>query len=71
MFVTADGLVFATGSSAEGQLGVGDTEERLVPTLITGQLQGRTAVYVATGDNHTLCTTSDGALFSWGRNYKA
>ena len=52
----------------EGQLGVGDTEGRLVPTLVTGQLQGKTAVYVAPGDHHALCVTANGSLFSWGRN---
>ena len=68
MFVTADGLVYACGLNDEGQLGVGDMEQMLVPTLITGQLQGKTAVYVAAGDHHTLCITGDGSLFSWGRN---
>ena len=68
MLVTADGLVFACGSNVEGQLGVGDTEDRLVPTLVTGQLQGKTAVYVA-ADYHTLCITADGSLFGWGHNY--
>ena len=70
VFVTADGLVYACGLNDNGQLGVGDTEDRLVPTLVTGQLQGKTAVYVAAGDHHTLCITGDGSLFSWGRNVK-
>ena len=69
MFVTADGLVFACGCNDSGRLGVGGTESRLVPTLVTGQLQSKTAVYVAAGDNHTLCITADGSLFAWGRNY--
>ena len=68
VFVTGDGLVFASGDNDEGQLGVGDTERRVVPMLVTGQLQGKTAVYVAAGDNHTLCITADGSLFSWGAN---
>ena len=58
VFVTADGLVYACGLNAEGQLGVGDTEDTLVPTLVAGQLQGKAAVYV----------TADGWLFSWGSN---
>ena len=66
--VTADGLVFAWGYNYGGQLGVGDTECRLVPTLVAGQLRGKKAVYVTTGDNHTLCITADGSLFAWGDN---
>ena len=57
VFVTADGLVYACGYNVMGQLGVGDTERRLVPTLVTGQLQGKTVVYIASGNRHTLCVS--------------
>ena len=60
--------MFACGSNGNGQLGLGDTEAMLVPTLVTGQLQGKTAMYVSAGDYHTLCTTADGSLFAWGFN---
>ena len=69
MCMTTNGLLFACGSSGEGQLGIGDTEEdMLVPTLVTGQLHHKTAVCVAAGDHHTLCATVDGSLFAWGSN---
>ena len=68
MIVTADGLVFVCGDNKNGQLGLGDEETRLVPTLVTGQLQGKTAVYAAIGDQHTLCITTDCSLFAWGYN---
>ena len=66
MFVAADGLVYACGNNDMEQLGVGNTGRRLVPTLVTGQLQGQTAMYVAAGNSHTLCTTANGSVFTWG-----
>ena len=39
-----------------------------MPTLVTG-LQGKRVVQVAAGNksnNHTICTTSDGSVFTWG-----
>ena len=68
MFVAADGLVFACGFNSDGHLGVGDTEGSLVPTLVTGQLQGKGAVHAAAGSSHALCTPADGSLFAWGDN---
>ena len=68
MCITADGLVYAWGHNDNGELGIGNTERRLVPTLVTEQLQRKTAVYVTAGDTHTLCITSDGSLFAWGNN---
>ena len=68
IFVTANGPVYARGRSSSGQLDVGGTETRLMPTLVTRQLQGKTAVYVATDESHTLLITSDGSLLSWGIN---
>ena len=66
--VTKDGLVYACGSGTLGQLGVNDTEHRLVSTLVTGQLQGKTAVYVAAVNYHSLCIIAEGSLFAWGDN---
>ena len=70
MRVTSDGLVFVCGDICKGQLGVGDIEDRRVPTLVTytGQLQGKTAVYVAADKLHALCITADGSLFAWDSN---
>ena len=43
---------------------MGDTEDRRAPTPVTG-LQGKQVVHAA-GNNHTICTTADGSVFTWG-----
>ena len=62
--ITADGSLFSCGSNGSGQLGVGDTEDRHAPTLVT-QLQGKRVVHVA-AECHTICSTADGSVFTWG-----
>jgi hypothetical protein len=54
-----------------GQLGLGDDRDRNAPTLVA-TLDGRHAVLVACGWRHTVVTTADGAMWSWGRgtNYQ-
>ena len=63
--LTADGLVYVCGKGDQGRLGVGDTEDKHAPTLVTG-LQGKRVVHVAAGEYHTICSTSDGSVFTWG-----
>ena len=65
---TADGSLFAWGWNFYGQLGVGNTEDIGVPTLVTG-LQGKQVAHIAAGRNHTICTTADGSVFTWGYWY--
>ena len=42
-----------------GELGVGGNENRVVPTLVRGELQGRKVLQVAAGVTHTVCVTAD------------
>ena len=63
--ITADGSLFSWGYNNYGQLGVGDTEGRRVPTLVTA-LQGKRVVHVAAGNHHTICSTADDSVFTWG-----
>ena len=78
-WVTADGLVFVCGAGVDGRLGLGDTEDRVVPTLVREELEGRKVLQVAVGNNHTMCVTEDGSAFvfgnkgsmvSWGTQWK-
>ena len=52
--LTADGLVFVCGNGAGGRLGGGDTKDKVVPTLVRGELQGKIVPQVAAGVGHTV-----------------
>jgi hypothetical protein len=64
--VSAGGRVFAWSGNNFGQLGVGDKENSVVPTLITGLLKTKTVVQVTAGYDHTACLTADGLVFVCG-----
>ncbi|CAB3382844.1 Hypothetical predicted protein [Cloeon dipterum] len=68
--ISASGLVFAWGRNDCGQLGLGTIQDTLLPTKISGSLEGQRVVQVACGDKHTLALTSDGKIFVFGSNEK-
>ena len=59
------GAVFSWGRNSHGQLGLSDHENRLLPNQIRS-LRNQRVVHVACGENHTVCLTSDGGVFSFG-----
>jgi len=66
--VLSQGTVISFGSNSVGQLGVvaGTNDFGLlhkIPLLVN-------ITKIATGANHTLCTSSEGQVFSWGDNSK-
>jgi uncharacterized protein (TIGR03118 family) len=63
--ITDDGALYAWGQNTNGQLGLGDTTNRLVPTEVTA-LAGETVTDIATGTSHTLALTEDGKVYAWG-----
>lgn len=63
--VTEEGSLFAWGNNANGQLGLGDQEERLVPTKVTA-LADETIIDVSSGTSHTLVLTEDGEVYGFG-----
>jgi alpha-tubulin suppressor-like RCC1 family protein len=68
MAVGESGALWAWGWGSYGQLGLGDTNNRLVPTLVgTEEVFGGSKVRtVACGDVHTLAVTEAGELWTWG-----
>lgn len=63
--LNSDGQLFSWGRNNAGQLGLGQTYNKTVPTLVDSN---NTWLDVAAGAFHVLAIKSDGTLWSWGRN---
>ncbi|OAY65499.1 ultraviolet-B receptor UVR8 [Ananas comosus] len=63
--VTMDGEVRSWGRNQNGQLGLGTTEDSLVPQKIQA-FEGISVKMVAAGAEHTAAVTEDGELYGWG-----
>ncbi|KAI3990988.1 hypothetical protein MKX01_026172 [Papaver californicum] len=63
--VTMHGEVQSWGRNQNGQLGLGTTEDSLVPQKVQA-FQGISVKMVAAGAEHTAAVTEDGELFGWG-----
>ncbi len=68
MAVGVDGALWAWGEGFYGQLGLGDTNNRLVPTLVGAEevFGGSQVRTIACGYDHTLAVTEAGELWAWG-----
>ena len=62
-----DGKLFSWGWGAHGQLGLGDANDRDVPTLILS-LSGIKIRTLACGDRHAFAVTESGQVYAWGSN---
>ncbi|KAE8673942.1 Ultraviolet-B receptor UVR8 [Hibiscus syriacus] len=60
-----EGEVQSWGRNQNGQLGLGTTEDSLVPQKIQA-FQGISIKMVAAGAEHTAAVSEDGALYGWG-----
>ncbi|MCL2438614.1 MAG: Ig-like domain-containing protein [Coriobacteriia bacterium] len=63
----ADGSLWAWGANDSGQLGLGDTNPRTVPALISeAGVSGNRWISVVTGTDHTVALRDNGTLYAWG-----
>ncbi|MBN9106926.1 MAG: hypothetical protein J0I14_18210 [Propionibacteriaceae bacterium] len=60
-----DGQLYCWGLNSNGQLGLGDTNPRTVPTLVPA-LAGKTVSTVSAGTAHT-CAVADSKVYCWGQ----
>ncbi|KAG8071013.1 hypothetical protein GUJ93_ZPchr0006g45541 [Zizania palustris] len=65
LVVTAAGQVHSWGRNQNGQLGLGNTEDSLLPQKIQA-FQGVCVKTIAAGAEHTAAVTEDGDLYGWG-----
>ncbi|XXG87075.1 hypothetical protein AAC387_Pa11g1857 [Persea americana] len=63
--VTMEGEVQSWGRNQNGQLGLGATDDSLVPQKIQA-FEGVSVKMVAAGAEHTAAITEDGDLYGWG-----
>jgi len=67
LLLTEELEVLSFGVGEFGHLGTGSTVDSLVPAPLVS-LESMDVVQVAAGYDHSLVLTSDGRVFSWGRN---
>ncbi|XP_026909916.1 X-linked retinitis pigmentosa GTPase regulator isoform X1 [Acinonyx jubatus] len=65
---TEGGKVYAAGGNNEGQLGLGDTEDRNTFHLISFFTSQHKIKQLSAGSNTSAALTEDGELFMWGDN---
>eukprot|EP00246_Nothoceros_aenigmaticus_P002684 TRINITY_DN13533_c0_g1_i1.p1 TRINITY_DN13533_c0_g1~~TRINITY_DN13533_c0_g1_i1.p1 ORF type:complete len:452 (-),score=54.98 TRINITY_DN13533_c0_g1_i1:408-1763(-) len=63
--ITKDGEVHSWGRSQNGQLGLGTTEDSLVPQKVLA-FEGIPVKMLAAGAEHTAAVTESGKLYGWG-----
>jgi alpha-tubulin suppressor-like RCC1 family protein len=63
--IRADGTLWTWGTNASGELGLGTTTDKYVPTQVANL---NTWLEIECGWNHTLAIKSDGSLWAWGNN---
>lgn len=68
MGLMSGGAALAWGGNNWGQLGIGNTDDKNVPTPISGLASGISQIYA--GPYMGLAIRSDGILLSWGMNDK-
>lgn len=65
--VSEQGKVFAWGKNERGELGLGGTEPRSAPSLVTG-LGADPTILIACGPHTSAAYSSMGDLYMWGQN---
>jgi len=65
---TKEGVVYAWGHNGFCQLGLGNSCQTVVPSIVGGTLTGKKVVLISCGSHHTMALTSEGEVYAWGQN---
>jgi len=65
LILTNDGYVYTFGDNECGQLGLGDKNDRYIPTLIQNLIQ---IIQVSGGSSHSLVLTNNYQIYAFGDN---
>jgi alpha-tubulin suppressor-like RCC1 family protein len=68
LVVAGAGHVYAFGLGKGGRLGTGDELHQPLPVRVLGAIANKHVVSVAAAENHSLCVTECGSVYSWGSN---
>ncbi|PWM15037.1 MAG: hypothetical protein DBX49_05395, partial [Clostridia bacterium] len=63
----SDGTVWAWGSNARGQLGLGNNLDTSIPVCLEA-LRDQQVISISAGEYHSLALTKNGEIYSWGDN---
>ena len=67
MVLDVDGGVWTWGNGENGRLGHGDTENRLVPTMIApAAFSNVRIIAISAGSRHSMALDADGNVWTWG-----
>ncbi len=67
LLLAEDGTLFGFGDNSAGQLGLGDNDDRAIPTEIShSNLSGKTISKIAVGAQNSMVIATDGTVFIWG-----
>lgn len=67
LFLLDSGLVYSWGNGGNGRLGLGDSLDRSEACLLIS-LSNSSVVSVQCGASHSMARTSEGNVYSWGKN---
>ena len=65
--ITTDGDLYTWGYNLYGQLGLGNTNSRSMPILVS-RINGHAWTEVSAGNNYTLAINANGDVYGWGLN---